>query len=81
MSLIEDLFFAIRRQEVNEVNRLIKAHPEIINQPHTYENIALQYACQFDNIEIVRLLIDKGADVSAKNKGGRISLTFRVLKS
>lgn len=51
---------------------------ENINKQNEYGYTALMYASYFNNIEIAKLLLDKGADVNVRDKYGDTALTWAI---
>ena len=62
------LISAVRAGNVNEVEKLLKANPGLVNAVDRAGNTLLHYAAGFGSLETMKLLLDKGGDVNAKNK-------------
>lgn len=67
-SLEESLINAISREDVDEVINLIKNGADVNSHDRQFENlIALHVACYRDNTEIIKYLLDNGADMNAQS--------------
>ena len=54
------------------VRFLLEQKPELINERDIFGNTSLIYACATnDHLEIVRFLLDEGADVTIENENGQ----------
>jgi hypothetical protein len=60
------LLAAIRKADAAAVKQLI-AEGANVNHKFRYDRMALSFACDRGNIDIVKMLIDAGADVNAKD--------------
>jgi hypothetical protein len=64
--LDEQLLDAVRKSDVAGVKALL-AKGVNVNTKFRYERMALSFACDRGNIDIVRVLLDAGADVNARD--------------
>jgi hypothetical protein len=58
----------VRQNNIDAVRELLKYNPKLINVIDEYDSSALLYALQNGNMEMVNLLLAKGADVHAVDK-------------
>jgi len=67
---------------MSRVTLLLKEDPGLVNARAKDGSTALYHAVAPDNIELVKLLVSKGADVNAKNKNkdGEIPLEKAIVK-
>ena len=68
------LMLAVRRGQTDRVRELLAAGASTDIQDTRHQNTALIWASWQNRLEIARLLIEAGADVSIKNKRGRNAL-------
>jgi len=61
-----DLFQAIRSNELARLGKAIK--PATVNTRDSHGSTLLMYAAAYGSTGAVKLLLDKGADVNAKNQ-------------
>lgn len=66
------LHFASEKGNVTEVKRLLSSID--VNAVNSYQETALDKAAEKGNIDVIDLLISKGADVKAKQKTGETAL-------
>jgi ankyrin repeat protein len=66
---IEPIFRAVRRGEVDEVARLLDAEPHLMEarNPRGFGHTALIMAAGLGHADLVKLLLERGADVNAGN--------------
>lgn len=62
------LISAVRAQNANDVEKLLRANPGLVNAADRAGNTPLHYAAGFGSLETMKLLLDKRGDVNAKNK-------------
>jgi ankyrin repeat protein len=63
-------FQAIKANDLNAFQQTLASHPELATTPGTNGNGLLHLAADFAQVEMVRLLLDAGADINmANNKG------------
>lgn len=74
------LLQAAKRNDMNEVDRLVRnlENPDGVDNDNGYT--ALHYASQNGNSEMVELLLDSGADVNAKDTLGNTPLFYANAK-
>ena len=68
------LMLAVRRGQTDRVRELLAAGASTDIQDTRHKNTALIWASWKNRLEIARLLIEAGADISIKNKRGRDAL-------
>jgi ankyrin repeat protein len=71
---------AIRNDQVSKVRELILKNPKLVNAKDRNNNTPLHFAAQTGNMEIVRLLLSKGAEVNERNNEGITPLHLAVQK-
>ena len=65
---------AVQRGALQEVKSILANKPEIISQPDMANCTALFYAAGLGHMEMVKLLIDAGADINTQARNGRTAL-------
>lgn len=82
----QQLVLAIKEENIEEINRILDKRPECVNTYPSYMNrigniffdlntkYPLSVACRNGNIEIVKLLVERGADVN--NNDGWTALSY-----
>ena len=63
----QDIFDAIRENDLDKVKRLITTDVSVVKQKNDYGNTPLHYAAMVDNDEIAQFLIEHSADLDAQN--------------
>ncbi len=69
-SISEPLHNAVRTNNKELVNSLIKEDKELLNKKDRFGYTPLHLASRFNHIEIAKLLIDNGAEVNTQDKYG-----------
>src|SRR5215467_909645 len=71
---IDSFYEAVERNETDQVQLFLQAgmNPNTV-EPRVEES-ALSIAAQMGNVEVVKLLIEKGADVNSRNSRGETPL-------
>ncbi len=72
------LISAVRSGAASDVEKLLKANPGMANAPDQAGNTPLHHAAGFGSLATVKLLLDKGADVDAKNKRASTPLHWAI---
>ena len=67
MSEFERFTDAAMRGDVQQIEELVRAHPELINERDTSGATPLHYAAFGGHRQAVQLLVQKGADVNARD--------------
>lgn len=67
----EGLFVMCLDGDISAVRETLDRRPELINTPDADGNTLLHYAVSTDNLEMVKLLVEHGADVNAKDCTGQ----------
>ena len=68
----------VRSGDRQAVEKLIAADPEIVNATDAAGSTALHHAAGFGTLETVKLLLDKGAEVDAKNRRSSTPLHWAI---
>ena len=84
---------AIKKGDIAEIRKILQKEPSAVNSPATYAPKGLYVlltdrhvpyplieACYTDNIEIVKLLVEAGADVNCYNGTTPLSVVYRSKK-
>lgn len=66
----EDLFEAAEEDDLRKVKKIVKANPELIAEKDEYAFSVLHGAVMTENTELVKFLIEHGAEVNARNDEG-----------
>ena len=72
------LIAAVRAGNRSEIERQIAASPEVVNGKDAGGSTALHHAAGYGPVGNLQLLIDKGADVNAKNRRGSTPLHWAI---
>lgn len=65
---IENLCVAVKKNNVDEVRKILRSYPEIVNTHDKNENYALHYAVADGNEKITKMLLEvKGININVKN--------------
>lgn len=78
--LINDLMNAIRINDVKEVVSIIHNQKNIVNQKNSKGYSPLLLAAYYDNLDILKKLLDAGANVNDRESAGNTSLIAATLK-
>jgi len=75
MGLNEDLIKAAKAGDMDTLLACLENEPDInVRDKYNYNRTALMLAAKNGHTEVVSLLIDKGADMNAKDNVGRTAL-------
>ncbi|MBI3929596.1 MAG: ankyrin repeat domain-containing protein [Armatimonadetes bacterium] len=67
----DEIHAACERGDLNQVKRLLKKHPGLLEtRSSKNDNTPIFHAIMKGHAEVVAFLVDSGADVRARNKGG-----------
>src|SRR5262245_28567135 len=72
------LIAAVRAGQRGEIERQIAANPEVIKGTDAGGSTALHHAAGYGPLDNLQSLIDKGADVNAKNRNGSTPLHWAI---
>jgi ankyrin repeat protein len=75
---VATLISAVRTGAPSDVEKLLKMNPGIVNAPDQAGNTPLHHAAAFGSLATMKLLLDKGADVNAKNKRASTPLHWAI---
>jgi ankyrin repeat protein len=78
VSVMEDIFWAAREGNEMEVVRLLDADPTLLESTDERRRRPLAVAAMGGHLGMVRLLIERGADINATAAGGRTALHWAV---
>eukprot|EP01113_Clastostelium_recurvatum_P034566 TRINITY_DN4704_c0_g1_i3.p1 TRINITY_DN4704_c0_g1~~TRINITY_DN4704_c0_g1_i3.p1 ORF type:complete len:975 (-),score=243.49 TRINITY_DN4704_c0_g1_i3:78-3002(-) len=70
MQTVNDAIEAIKNGEKKPLEKLIKKKPEFLQHKDKYERTLLHVASETNHVEIIKILVEKGASVSAHDKAG-----------
>lgn len=74
----QDIFLASYNGDLETVKRLIKENPELVNSRNSTGRFPLEMAAQTGQTDIVKFLLEKGADVNL-NRGGATALHMAAI--
>lgn len=74
----QDIYIASYRGDLETVKRLFEENPELINSKNSDGRFPLEMAAQTGQVEVVKFLLEKGADVSL-SRGGATALHMAAL--
>ena len=81
-SLEQELEYHTRRGDLTRVQEIIEANPSLLDRPVTYDGRpALMIASKWGHLDIVEYLLNKGANVDARNEDGDTSLLCAAAES
>src|SRR5262245_3269930 len=75
-SAADRLYTAIRSGDAAQVDALVKAGADVNSKERRGEATPLMYAAAFGSLDTTRLLLDRGADVKARNTNGATALMW-----
>ncbi|KAI4838317.1 acyl-CoA-binding protein [Plasmodium brasilianum] len=61
-------------ENIEQIKNTLKNHPSLINKKNTSGLTALHYACDRGYLDIVKFLVDQGADIHAEDSFGDTAL-------
>jgi uncharacterized protein len=70
---------AVQKQDIDAVTSRIKAGDDVAERD-SFGQTALHWAAKYESVEIVRLLLDAGANVRAKDEDGETPLQTAKMK-
>ena len=73
-SIDQDFLTAVQNKDLPKINALLKQGANINAREHINGHFALQYAINWPDVALVKLLLDKGADVNLADTGGATAL-------
>jgi ankyrin repeat protein len=73
-SIDEEFLKAVENKDISKINALLKQGANINAREPTNGYFALQYAINWPDVGLVKLLLDKGADVNLADTGGDTAL-------
>ncbi|HEY6805687.1 MAG TPA: ankyrin repeat domain-containing protein [Pyrinomonadaceae bacterium] len=71
----EDFLNAVQQKDLTKINQLLSQGANINARSRINGYFALQYAINWPSLDLVKLLIDKGANVNIADDGGNTALT------
>lgn len=76
LSTFTILYHAVRKENVELIKLILqkKANPNFITGNNKYKQIPLHIACELQNFNIIKLLIENGADTNLQNHEGKTAL-------
>jgi ankyrin repeat protein len=69
-----NLYELIKKNDIKDIINILDQNPEFINKTDSDGNTLLILACQYDNFELTKILIEKKADIHHRNNEGRDAL-------
>jgi len=69
-----DIYAAATHGDLNKVQKFLQADPTLLNAPDNDGRTPLLYACSWGHANVVKWLLEKGAEVNIRDKDNRIPL-------
>ncbi|MFQ5645687.1 MAG: ankyrin repeat domain-containing protein [bacterium] len=76
----QELIKAVKDRNIEKVKEMLEKRPEYIEARYRFGITPLHWAARTGNLEIARLLIERGIEVNARNKNGVTSLHEAAIK-
>ena len=73
------LVYAIQRGFEAVIEKLISLNLDILKLEDEKGRTALHYACMWANFEVLRILLENGADIDHRDKEGNVPLHYAIL--
>jgi ankyrin repeat protein/L-ascorbate metabolism protein UlaG (beta-lactamase superfamily) len=77
-ALAADIHEAAKTGDLQKVQELVKADPDMVNLKDNSGRTPLHWAARNDHLNVVKFLVKNGADVNAEDKRGIIPLYYSV---
>jgi ankyrin repeat protein len=74
----DNIFNAILGADFNNAKAILERHPEFVNARDQNKNTPLHIAAEMGMVDVARLLISKGACITAKNTDAMTPLHYAV---
>jgi ankyrin repeat protein len=70
-----NIFKAVKRNDLTTVKQLLQINPYLVHDKNKYGKTPLHYAARYNsNVDVLKYLIEKGADINAKDYNGKTPL-------
>ncbi len=69
----------VRRAEIAQIKTYLETHPDLANTPDDRRCTPLHYSVNRGDLELVRFLLDKGADVTSRDSDGDSPLHWAAI--
>lgn len=79
-SLGQSIHTAVQQGEIEQVKKLLSVNPQLVNAKDESGRTPLHWAARIQKLEMVKLLLERGADVNAKDDNGIAALHHLVFR-
>ena len=75
---LRELISAVRGQDITRVRKMMAANPDLAKSSDGHGATALHHAAAYGTVDIVKLLLDQGADINARNSRDATPLHWAI---
>ncbi len=67
---------AVKQNDAQRVSEMLSSNPELARVAEGFDKTGLHWAAELDHIDVARVLVDAGADITAKTSWGASPLEW-----